>query len=65
MVKRTAKPVEVVHDLELKDIKISHTQTMLLARAARRLFLFSTKTDKRLRSIEKMPPGVFLGMFQP
>ena len=60
--KRTANPVDMLHDVELQDIKTSHTQTMLLIRLSRRLFLFSTKTDRKLRSIEKVPDGVFIGI---
>ena len=60
--KHTAKPVDMLHDVELQDIKISHTQTMLLIRLSRRLFLFSTKTDRKLRSIEKVPDEVFIGI---
>ena len=60
--KHTAEPVDMLHDVELQDVKISHTQTMLLITLSRRLFLFSTKTDRKLRSIEKLPDGVFIGI---
>ena len=61
--KRTTNPVDMLHDVELQDVKISHTQTMLLIRLSRRLFLFSTKTDRKLRSIEKVPDGIFIGIW--
>ena len=62
LVHKTNKSHGVLHDIDLKDFKVSHTNTLLLARALRCLFVFTiddTCTYKLRYRVVNMPSGVF------
>ena len=59
-VNRKMKPKGIVRDLELRDFKLSHTETMLLCRASRCLYLFNTRNHSLMHRINSMPSGVFV-----
>ena len=63
LVRRTNKDNAILHDLEMKDFKVSHTERYLLVRSMRCLYVFDVdegcEYNLRYRLVD-MPPGVFL-----
>ncbi|XP_064618536.1 NACHT and WD repeat domain-containing protein 2-like [Lineus longissimus] len=60
IVNRKANTSQLVRDLGMKEFVLSHTEKYILARCARYLFVFDTKTETVVHRLQKMPQGALL-----
>ena len=49
----------VIHDLEMKDFTLSHSEKYILVRSMRCLYIIVTKDRTILHRLQQMPPGPF------
>ncbi|XP_041349350.1 NACHT and WD repeat domain-containing protein 2-like [Gigantopelta aegis] len=56
---RVSKTHGVIHDLEIKEFTLSHTEKYILVRSLRCLYIIGTMHQNIIHRIQQMPPGTF------